>query len=644
MRRRVWVQCGLSFAVVVAVTVAIGFWLAQDDSEQRDTAPLTNAASAIEASNRPPANVADDRSVVTFNRDVAPIVFRHCSPCHRPGEAAPFHLVSYGDFKRRAKRIGEAVTRRSMPPWMPAAGLVEFEGERRLSDAEIDLIQRWIREGTPEGNEVDRPPAPTAAAGWSLGKPDLVVKMQEPFVVPPIGPDIYRNFIANAGLAEGKWVRGVHVRTGEGNVVHHGFVFVDPTGQSAKRNDAAEAGVGYSGMDPGSGVGRPPGQSLSWHPGKQPALGPEGMSWWLPRHSDLVLQMHIRPTGKEEQVHAEVGLYFSDDPPTIQPSTLMLRSVEIDIAAGQKDYAIESGYVLPVDVEVISVMPHAHYLCKKIMAWAILPGEQKQWLLVIDDWDFAWQEDYRYRQPIKLPAGTRLSMRIEYDNSADNLRNPNQPPKRVAYGLNSSDEMGEFHLQVLTHSEKERRTLEADYRRVYAIPDSIAAARALLQNEPGSAERLVMLGVALLAGGEQAEALGLFERALEIDPADASARYHRGHAYAKQNDTRRAVEEWKEVVRIDPGHFRAQNNLGYWYLVNQNLSQAEEHLRAAVAANENDVMSRINLARVHAAKGDWASVAAELEEALKVEPQNEAVKGLLQDARRRLIDSGETPN
>ena len=634
MQQRLFTQGGISFVIAIVVTIGIGLWLTRSGSEPRKSDSGDVSGSPAEYDEDRQIHVADNRSIVTFNRDVAPIVFKRCSPCHRPGQAVPFHLMSYGDFKRRAKRIGEAVARRSMPPWMPADGLVEFEGERRLSDAEIDVIRRWIRDGTSEGDDDDRPQPPASAEGWTLGKPDLVVKMKEPFVVPPVGPDIYRNFVAPAGLPEGKWIKGVHVRTGESNVVHHGFVFVDPTGQTAKRNDDAEAGAGYSGMDPGTGVERPLGQSLSWHPGKQASMGRQEMSWWLPRHADLVLQMHIRPTGKEEQVQAEVGLYFSDSPPTIQPSVLMLRSVEIDIPPGAKDYAIESSYVLPVDVEVIRVMPHAHYLCRKVMAWAILPDAQEQWLLRIDDWDFAWQEDYQYRQPIKLPAGTRLSMRMVYDNSEENLRNPTRPPQHVTYGLNSSDEMGEFHLQVLTRNEQERRALETDYRRVYAIPDTIAAARRLLKNEPESAERMVRLGVALLAGDEAREAVQLFDRALEIEPADASARYHRGHAYAMQNDTRRAVAEWKEVVRIDPAHFRAQNNLGYWYFVNKNLSKAEEHLRAAVAANENDVMSRINLARVHAAKGDWPGVEAELEEALRVEPRNEAVNELLRSARQ----------
>jgi Flp pilus assembly protein TadD len=322
---------------------------------------------------------------------------------------------------------------------------------------------------------------------------------------------------------------------------------------------------------------------------------------------------------------------------------MMLRSVEIDIPAGAKNYAIESGYVLPVDVDLISVLPHAHYLARKVSAWAMLPDGQKQWLFRIDDWNFDWQGDYRLEQPLPLPAKTRVEMRIEYDNSEDNPRNPHHPPEHVAYGLNSTDEMGEFHLQVLTRNETDRRSLEADYRRVYAIPDTIAAARALLKNEPASAERMVRLGVALLVGDGVEEAMELFKQALAIEPADARARYHLGHAYAMRGDTARAVEEWKEVVRIDPRHFRAQNNLGYWYLAQMDLKRAEEHLLAAVAANENDVMSRVNLARVFAAKQDWQSVQRELEEALKIEPGDPAVTALLKSARENALRQGGTP-
>jgi Flp pilus assembly protein TadD len=230
-----------------------------------------------------------------------------------------------------------------------------------------------------------------------------------------------------------------------------------------------------------------------------------------------------------------------------------------------------------------------------------------------------------------------------YDNSEGNAHNPHRPPQRVQYGLESADEMGEVHFQVLPRNEQDWRLFDADYRSTYAVPDTIAAARALLKNEPTSAERMVALGVALLVNSEIDEAMGLFNQALAIEPSDAKARYHLGHGYAKRGDTARAVEEWQEVVRIDPRHFRAQNNLGYWYLAKQDLKKAEEHLLAAVAANENDVMSRVNLARVYAAKQDWQRVQQELEEALKIEPGNPAVTALLKDAREQAQRSGGTP-
>jgi tetratricopeptide (TPR) repeat protein len=362
----------------------------------------------------------------------------------------------------------------------------------------------------------------------------------------------------------------------------------------------------------------------------------EDKSWWLARHSDLVLQMHIRPSGRQEDLKAEVGLYFSDTPATIHPTRLMLRSVGIDIPAGAKDYAIESSYVTPVDLEVLSVLPHAHYLCRKVKGWATLPDGQERLLLRIDDWNFDWQGNYRFAEPLKLPAGTRLSMRIEYDNSEGNARNPHHPPRRVTYGLNSSDEMGEFHMQVVTPNARDIETLAADYREKYAIPDSIATARALLKIDPQSPERLVKLGAVLLAADEVDQAIGLFQQALAVDPRYATAHYQMGHAYAMKQDPRRAVEEWQKVLEIDPRHFRAHNNLGYWHLMQRELDKAEEHLLAAVGENENDLLSRLNLARLYAAKGEWTTVEAELREALKIDPQNEAVRKSWEEARERL--------
>jgi Flp pilus assembly protein TadD len=431
------------------------------------------------------------------------------------------------------------------------------------------------------------------------------------------------------------------MRPGGGSAVHHGFLFVDSTGETAELKDAAEEGVGYGGMDPGSGVGSPLGQFVGWQPGKQESMGPSGSAWWMPRRADIVLQMHIRPSGKTEHLQGEVGLYFGDEPSGVQPSILMLRSVAIDIPAGASDYAIESSYILPVDVEVKSVLPHAHYLGRKLAAWATLPDGERQWLLLINDWNFDWQGDYRYAEAIKLPRGSQISMRYQYDNSASNVRNPHTPVKRVTYGLESSDEMGELWLQVVARSAADRRTLEADYRRTYGFADAIAQARAVLKKEPENPNQMVTLGVALLAGNEVDEAIEQFNKALAIEPADAKARYHLGVAFATKNDLPLAVDQWKEAVRIDPTYYRAHNNLGNWYLRRQNWSNAEEHFRRAVSANENSMTARVGLSKVYAAKGDWPNAEIELQHAVQIDPRNEVVRELLKDAQAKAREAAE---
>jgi tetratricopeptide (TPR) repeat protein len=624
-----------------AIAIALGFYIRHVSLSRDDGSPHSTSAARLERDEAAEIPDVPAGERVTFNRDIAPIVFKQCSSCHHEGEAVPFDLVSYADFKKRAKQVAQVVESRYMPPWMPAEGVVKFEGERRLSDREIALIRNWVQQGAVEGDEHDRPKPPTFTTGWRLGEPDLVAKMPEPFVVPAEGKDIYRNFVVPVDLPEGKWVKGVAMRPGGGSVVHHGFLFVDSTGETAELKDAAEEGVGYSGMDPGSGVGSPLGQFVGWQPGKQESMGSPGSAWWMPRRADIVLQMHIRPSGKVEHVQGEVGLYFGDEPAGVQPSILMLRSVDIDIPAGATDYAAESSYILPVDVEVKSVLPHAHYLGRKLSAWATLPDGERRWLLLINDWNFDWQGDYRYAEPINLPRGSQISMRYEYDNSASNARNPHNPPKHVAYGLNSSDEMGELWLQVVARSEGDRRTLETDYRRNYGFADAIAQARAVLKKEPDKPNQMVSLGVALLAGNEVDESIEQFNAALAIEPADAKARYHLGVALAMKNDLPLAVDQWKEAVRIDPNYYRAHNNLGNWYLRRQNPSKAEEHFRAAVIANENNMTARVGLARLYAAQRDWKNAEVELKHAVQIDPRNEMVRALLKDAQANTKESGE---
>ncbi|HUL51251.1 MAG TPA: cytochrome c, partial [Candidatus Nitrosotalea sp.] len=427
------VSRGLAFSVIIfAIAVSAAVWFGFGNSGKRGTE----------------AYVPRPRGAVTFNKDVAPIIFNHCAGCHRPGQAAPFELLSYGDVRKHAKQIMEVTGRRYMPPWLPEPECGEFADSRRLTAEQIGTIRQWVTEGAVEGAASDLPPRPRWTEGWQLGEPDLVVTMPQPYTLPAEGRDVYRNFVIPIPLPDARYVRAVEFRPGNWKVVHHAFLKLDATRDSRLR-DEADPEPGFDGIHAPPNAQPPSGHFLSWQPGKVVSAGNDGLAWRLEKDTDLVLQMHLRPSGKPEQLQSSVGFYFTDRAPTNTPIKTWMNSYTIDIPAGKKDYVLEQSYTLPCDVDALGVLPHAHYLGKELQAWAMLPDGAKQWLICIKDWDFNWQGDYRYAHPVFLPKGTVIQMRYTYDNSAGNPRNPHQPPERVQYGLQSNDEMGELWLQLL---------------------------------------------------------------------------------------------------------------------------------------------------------------------------------------------------
>ena len=378
---------------------------------------------------------------VTFTRDIAPILYKHCAGCHHPGEAAPFSLLTYQDAARRAALIAKVTSSRYMPPWKPVPGYGHFRGERRLGDAEVATIRAWAESGAPQGDPASLPPPPKFSAGWQLGPPDLTAEIREPFTVPADGPDRYECFVIPLKTAERRYVRAAEFRPGNAQAVHHALMFLDPM-HTAQRRGARYPCFGTPGFLPSGGLG-------GWSPGAAAIAMPPGTATTLHPNSDLILQIHFHPTGKPEQVRSSVGLYFSDRAPTRHLLDIPLVSRRIDIAPGATAYKASDYFTLPVDVDAVGIIPHAHYLCKDMKGWATLPGGRKQWLLWIRDWDFNWQEQYRYAAPVRLPAGTRLEMEFTYDNSEANPRNPNHPPKRVVWGPDSTDEMAGLHLQAI---------------------------------------------------------------------------------------------------------------------------------------------------------------------------------------------------
>jgi hypothetical protein len=387
---------------------------------------------------------------VSFTRDVAPILYKRCVSCHRPGEVAPFSLVSYADAAKRAPLIAQVTASRYMPPWKPAPGYGDFEGSRGLTQAEIETLQRWAGAGAPQGNPADLPPLP-AATTPKLDRPDLVLRMPAPFSIPADGPDLYRCFVIPLGLTADRYVDSIEFRPGNAKVVHHALFFADRSGVARKKE--AEPGAGYEcfgapGFLPGAGLG-------GWSPGSPPIRMPDGVAAVLNRKSDLVLQLHFHPTGKPETEQASIAFSFTDQPPWRRLVDIPLGSRNIDIPPGEKAYKVTDHFTLPVDIDAIGIIPHAHYLCKDMKGVARLPDGSTRWLLWIRDWDFNWQEHYRYRQPIRLPEGTRLELEFTYDNSAENPRNPNRPPQRVQWGPGSADEMAGLHVQALAAHESD---------------------------------------------------------------------------------------------------------------------------------------------------------------------------------------------
>ncbi|MDQ2844648.1 MAG: hypothetical protein M3Y72_27105, partial [Acidobacteriota bacterium] len=337
---------------------------------------------------------------VTFNRNIAPIIYKNCAPCHRPGESGPFSLLSYEDAKRHASQIADVTKRRFMPPWLPQPGYGEFADERRLTNNEIALIQKWAQTGAQLGPASAAPTPPKFSSEWQLGKPDVILHVTQPYQLSAGGSEVFWNFILPVPVTATRWVRAMEVRPGNPRVFHHANVVIDRSG-SARRQEKI-AGFGFPGMDltVEENTFDPDGHFLSWKPGSSPVIEPDGMAWRAEPGMDLVLNVHLRPTGKPETVSPEIGLYFTDKPQTKFPMLVQLEhDGAIDIPPGDRNFVVSDDYRCPVNLKVLAIYPHAHYLAKLMEGYATLPDGTRKWLIRITDWDLNWQGVYRLREP-----------------------------------------------------------------------------------------------------------------------------------------------------------------------------------------------------------------------------------------------------
>ncbi|HEY2844855.1 MAG TPA: hypothetical protein VGJ09_14435 [Bryobacteraceae bacterium] len=384
----------------------------------------------------------------TFNQDIAPILYQNCATCHRPGEVAPFSLLTYQDAAKRAKLLADVVRSRFMPPWKPEPGHGDFLNTRRLTDQQIALMKEWAQAGAPEGDPSLKPEPPKFAEGWQVGKPDLVLTPAVKHKLSADGPDQFRCFVVPTGLDHDVYISGAEFRPGNRRVVHHALVFLDSTGKARQLAVASPDGsypcFGGPGVSSPTLVG-------GWAPGATPPQPEPELSQPLKKGTDVVIQIHYHPSGKPEEDQSSLGLVFSG-PPTKGRATVLVLQTHIDIPPGESHYVVKGSLVMPRDGQLAGIAPHAHYLGKEMKIDAHLPDGTEKPLIWIKDWDFNWQGSYRYRTPVDLPKGTRIDLEFSFDNSGKNPRNPAHPPVRVRWGEETKDEMALAFLVVVLPS------------------------------------------------------------------------------------------------------------------------------------------------------------------------------------------------
>jgi Flp pilus assembly protein TadD len=530
----------------------------------------------------------------TYAQDIAPLLNDRCAVCHHPEGSAPFALLTYDEVKRHARQIGDVTKSRLMPPWKvdPANG--PFVGQHPLTTDEIDVIQRWIDGGAVEGDPRDSSAMPARwTEGWQLGTPDLVVTLGRPFTLPADGTDVFRIFVLPVPVDVERYVRGIEFRPGNARVVHHANIRVDST-PASRDLDAADPAPGYSGLIMRSAV-YPDGHFLGWTPGQVAPLAPPDLAWRLGPHTDLVVETHMQPSGKDEFVQPSVGFYFGDRAPSRTPAMMRLGRQTIDIPAGQARYIVTDSYVLPVDVDVVALQPHAHYRLRDARGDATLPDGTVKPLLHIGDWDFRWQHVYRFESPLSLPRGTKISMQYTYDNSAANPRNPEHPPKRARWGQRSADEMGDLWIQALTHDEADLVALDSEFRRK-VVAEDVNGYEMEIERHPNDVGLRDTAALLYLELGRVEPAAAHFQKALAIKGQSAPAHYNLGTAFAMGRQFDQAVYEYQQAIRIDPRYAPAHNNLGNVYLAQGKVDEAIAEFREVVRLQPDSSTAKANLA------------------------------------------------
>ncbi len=418
---------------------------------------------------------------VTFSKDVAPLFNKNCAECHRPGEAAPFSTLTYKDVRPWAKSIKEKVARRAMPPWGADPQVGEWSNDRRLAQAEIDAIVAWVDGGAPEGDPKELPAAPQFAAGWNIGKPDLVIPMPKEYVLKPNGPDEIQYFEVDPGFKQDTYVQMAEARPGNRRIVHHIIAFVQPP----QKDNAAQQKLspeelkkmraemdekliffqdglltkvkadvpvyddGCATPNGGAGIfrdgtGDDGGGTLlaGYAPGMNQAKWPAGTVKKIPAGSKLVFQLHYSTflgVSSEQRDRSSVGLVFAKNTER-ELKTQGIANHYFRIPAGAENHRATACWTAPEDLHVVTFMPHLHMRGKAMEFKAIYPDGRSEVLNSVPSYDFNWQIVYYAKKPVALPKGTKLLVTTVWDNSTKNKFNPD-PKQDIRWGDPTYEEM-----------------------------------------------------------------------------------------------------------------------------------------------------------------------------------------------------------
>ncbi len=422
-----------------------------------------------------------------------------------------------------------------------------------------------------------------------------------------------------------RFVRGLEFRPGNARVVHHANIRIDKTTVS-RQLDEEQPGPGYEGLIARSAQ-YPDGHFLGWPPSQVAPLLPPDLAWRLDASSYVVAELHMEPSGKPEKVAPSIGLYLTDVRPTRTPAMLRHGRQSIDIPAGDSSYTITDSYVLPVDVDVLAVQPHAHYRARDVRGEATLPDGSTRTLIGIRDWDFRWQHVYRFVTPVHVPKGTRLSMRYTYDNSADNPRNPERPPKRIRWGQRSSDEMGDLWIQVLTRDDRDLERLSRDFRPKVAAED-ILGYEIEIEKHPSDAALHDDVALLNLELGRADAAVTHFRASLALKPNSAAAHYNLGTALSVAHRLEEAVVAYQRALAINPQYANAHNNLGSVFTAQGRYEDAIREYREVVRLQPDVPGGFANLATAYARAGEFSRAIEAIDAALRLHPMESAASEL----------------